>query len=457
MLLLRPIWDVDVFWQLKLGDLALDRGGLIWREPFSASHLGEPLASVSWLAQIVMAAERRIGGWSALQVCDAAVWLGGFLAAANAGRRLSAGPAGILAALVVAIAIALPSASLRPQSFAVLCFGLLLGLLAAPRPPIIKIAFGGVLLVVWQNLHPSVAVALFYLLARAVWGGFAKVTNRSTALPWTETVLMACGALALIATPLGFQIFAVSARNAAASTAMSANEWLPVWSRLNAPFWPSLLAMPVLFLSLVLLRHRKLDWQWLLPCLGLLVASVLVVRFSLFWAVSTIPVVAGLFTAPDHNEANLLPDSRLSVAVLAVAAAVALMINRPQFAATLPVGAIAALKSAQFKGVVYSELGWGGPLIDAGYPDWTVALDGRYYVYSDAELNLARTAGRIPNGLDLIEQKFRPQAILVDPRNSPALAARLRLEPTTWRSIYSSAGSVAFIKIKASASSQLQR
>src|SRR3546814_5999997 len=45
-LLLRRVWDVDIFWQLKLGELILARHGPVRTEPFSALHLGEPLTTI---------------------------------------------------------------------------------------------------------------------------------------------------------------------------------------------------------------------------------------------------------------------------------------------------------------------------------------------------------------------------------------------------------------------------
>src|SRR5215218_8325631 len=84
VLLLRPIYDVDIFWQLRLGELSLDRGAPVPTEPFAASHLGEPLPPLGWLGQIVYALARRAGGWPAVRALDALVWVGGFWAVAAA-------------------------------------------------------------------------------------------------------------------------------------------------------------------------------------------------------------------------------------------------------------------------------------------------------------------------------------------------------------------------------------
>src|SRR4051812_49659753 len=82
VLLLRPVYDVDIFWQLRLGELSLDHRGPVRTEPFAASHLGEPLTPLGWLGQMVYAVARQAGGWPAVRGLDAVVWVGGVWAVA---------------------------------------------------------------------------------------------------------------------------------------------------------------------------------------------------------------------------------------------------------------------------------------------------------------------------------------------------------------------------------------
>lgn len=445
ILLLRPIWDVDIFWQLKLGDLALDQGKLATEELFAARHLGEPAASLSWLAQIIMAMVRRVGGWSALQVFDATLWLGGFMAAAHAARRLTTCPAGLVGAVLMAFDAALPNASIRPQSFAVLCFGLLLALLASPRRWEVKAIAGLALLVLWQNLHPSVMIAALYLGARTAWSWLAVFKDRRHVQPRLETALLLGALTADIATPVGLAIFSVSSRNAAASSAMQVSEWLPLWSPRNLELLPVMIVLQVLFLVLVWFKRHRLDWQWLMPCLVLLAASALAVRFSLFWALSAIPVVAPLLAL--KRPISAAPRRGSALLAVALCAAVALVLHQPRFSQAIPRDAIAALQRTGVKGTIFAEIEWGGPLIDTGYPGWLVALDGRYYVYSNEELQLARIAGTSATGLDQIEEAYYPSAILVDPEFSPVLAARLRAQPAIWHEVFGRARAAAFMRI----------
>lgn len=448
LLLLRPIFDVDIFWQIKLGDMMLDRGGLVATEPFSASHLGEPLAQLSALGQIILAEVRRIGGWQALQVFDALVWLGGIVAASLAVRRTMSEPAGIVAALLLAFSFGISFSSVRPQSFAALGFGLLIALLISQRSWPIKLLLGAVLLVIWQNLHPSVAIAMLYVGARAGWGWLGVVLGRRTSLPVFETALALLAGLAMFATPAGIGILAISARNAAASTAMGVDEWEAAWSASNLALMPILAPFPLIVFALLFLHRDKLDWRWLFPCLVLFVATLFVARFGLFWAISTIPVIAALLTPQTEPDHLAVRDNAYSLLTLGIAAVVALTTHQVRFAEWLPVQGVAALKAQQVRGTIVAELPWGGPLIDAGYPNWQVALDGRYYVYTDAELTFARTFGASPTALMQIERTWAPSALLLDPQVSEVLIQQLRQNPKIWREIRTGDFSAAFVRIK---------
>jgi hypothetical protein len=156
--LLRPIWDVDIFWQFKLGELILAHGGPLRQEPFAATHLGQSMPTFAWLGQAVMAAVRHAAGWTGLRVFDAFCWLGGFLAVAWACRRRSDSALGVLMALAIAFLAGVPTASLRPQSFAALCFGLLLALLRLELKPWRTALLAVPLLLVWQKRHRSLQV-----------------------------------------------------------------------------------------------------------------------------------------------------------------------------------------------------------------------------------------------------------------------------------------------------------
>ena len=84
---------------------------------------------------------------------------------------------------------ALPHNSVRPQTFALFAFALFFAVYNSRRPAWVKVFVGGLILVIWQNLHPSVVVAgiaLAALLAADVWEWWrgAHRSNRGQPSPY---------------------------------------------------------------------------------------------------------------------------------------------------------------------------------------------------------------------------------------------------------------------------------
>lgn len=440
VLLSRPVWDVDVFWQLKLGELILARGGPLSSEPFAATHLGQPLPAFAWLGQAAMAALRLAFGWTGLRVVDALCWLGGFLAVAWACRRRSGSAAGVLLALAIAFLAALPTASLRPQSFGALCFGLMLMLLRLDLKPGRTVLYAVPLLVAWQNLHPSVSVAAVALGAHAAEGWWRRLRGNG-ASPWMVTLLALVACAAVLATPDGLAILALSAENARASAAMAVSEWLPLWDSVNR-----FEAVPVLLVAVVtnwvLLRNpRRIDCGELAVAIALFVMTVFAYRFVLFWAISLVPVVARAVPPP--------PVERRLRAWLAplglLAAAIVTPLLRPtHFADTIPLAAVERLRATGVKGTIFAHFPWGGPVIDAGYPGWNVAYDGRYYRYTPQEWEDYHRISSGGMGLAEIDRRYHPVAFVLSPQWNATLIAMLGADSGKWQRLFTSPTVVVF-------------
>lgn len=415
----------------------LDTGRLVTREPFAASHLGEPLVPMSALAQVLLAAVRRWAGWRGVQVMDALCWTGGFLAAGLAARRRGASPAGVAIAPFVCLAIALPFSGLRPQSFAVLCFGLLVLLLAQDCPLRRLLPAAAVLLVVWQNLHPSVSIAVVWLGARAGIGWLLRFAGKRTVLPWAETALTVIAALAMFATPAGVDILAVSVSNAAMSAFMGATEWLSPFDPGSRAFLPQLLVLNGLALALLVWRRRAVRLEDALSALVFLALGMVSARFLLFWALAAVVPLAGRDGdgKADAREWLLFPAGLLVALVVAMAKGPVAM--PPNY----PASGLASLRAAGVQGSIYATFGFGGAAIDAG---WQVALDGRYYRYDKAEWAEVKAIrdGRVD--LAALQARFHPSAWLVDVSLEPALVEALRRDPH-WRQVQSDGVSAAFV------------
>jgi hypothetical protein len=439
-LLARPVWDVDVFWQLRLGELILAHGAPILKEPFAVNHLGERLPAFAWLGQALMADVRLLTGWTGLRIFDALCWLGGFLIVAGACRRRSSSAAGVLLALAIAFLAALPLASVRPQSFAALGFGALLALLRLELKRWQTTVLALPLFLVWQNLHPSVSVAAIALAARAAVGWWYRLREKRQA-PWEMTLLALAAAAAILVTPDGWTILHLSAVNARASAAMGVSEWLPLWDAGNR-----FEAVPVLLVAVVtswvLLRHpRRIDCQELAVSIALFAMTAFAYRFVLFWAISLIPLVARAVPPPSaerHVPAWLAP-------LILLAAAITIPLLRPtHFAASIPIAAIERLRATGVKGTIFAHFPWGGPVIDTGYPGWVVVYDGRYYRYTAQEWDAYQRMSSGAASLAEIDRRYRPAGFVLSPQWNAALIVELRGDARNWQLLFADQTAVVF-------------
>jgi hypothetical protein len=88
-------------------------------------------------------------------------------------------------------------------------------------------------------------------------------------------------------------------------------------------------------------------------------------------------------------------------------------------------------------------------LIDAGYPDWAVAYDGRYYRYTSEEWRRYSQTMRGQVGLKELDHIYHPAAYLLMPGRNDALITALRAASGAWREIYADSTCVVFVRGKA--------
>lgn len=284
-------------WLLALAPAAmlvvlLAAGAVPRQEPFLATHFGE-----AWLGQAVMAAVHRAFGLTGLRVFDALCRLGGFLLVAAACRRRSGSAGGVLLAVAVAFLTALPLASIGPQTFAVLCFGALLALLRLEMKPWQTSVLAVPLLLVWQNLHPSVGVAAVALAAHAA-VGWRDSWRTGIPGPWETSLLALIAAAMMFATPDGWTILSLLADSARVGGAMGVSGWLPLWHTINRFVAVPTLLAAVVASWLLLCNPRRIDGAELLTAIVFFALTVVTYRFVLFWAIALVPPIARAVPPP---------------------------------------------------------------------------------------------------------------------------------------------------------------
>jgi hypothetical protein len=447
--LLNPVHDTDLFWQVKFGDLMLDRGGPVWTEPFYPDATDRRSIPVSPLAQIWYAVVRRIGGWELVKLLDAVLWALAFTIPALAARRkydISRGwPAAI--AIVIGALTASKFYMTRPQTFAMLGMGTFLAVILANGSLRWKVAIGAVVLVVWQNLHPSAIVGgmVSGILASIGWL-FTFIQGRPK--PWSEALFVLLSLAAMFATPAGTDILQVMRDNNDRVAVFRVTEWLPLFDPANQGVrTPSLIGLSLTAIMMVI-RWRRIDMAWMSVAIVLAGLTVWSHRFVVFFGVAAVPVWvqawSGLVPSPITVRFATRVHLLLMVAWLGLAYAGLRAGRLPLWNAWFPLEAIAALEREQVSGPIFTTTNWGGLLTDRGFPGWRVTHDGRYYARTHEECRwyLEAIHGDVP--VEAIEQRHRPVAFFLSPEHTK-LAQNL-LATDRWRQSYADPFAVVIVR-----------
>lgn len=442
---MRPDELSDLGWQLRLGERILQSGSPFLGETWAARHLGEPLVPNAWLAQLLFAKARMMGGWPLLRAFDAVIWLASLLVMASTAKRRETRPLAILLALAIGFALALPAISIRPQAFGALAFALTFGPMQAIKSWRKAALIGAPLFVLWQNLHPSVALAaaILGMVAAGLWvRHFIGRGDR----PWPATVLAGLAVAAIFATPAGAGIFAFAWQNELASKAVGATEWFPVWEPVNRIFLLPVAASAVLAAT-VLVRHRRSEiLVEALVWAGTLALAVIATRFILFYALALIPILTRCrlgSTLPTHSRTA----AATTVSAAAIMGSLAVLAFLPvRISAVVPSRAISQMPALAGNGTIYCDPAYGGAIIDAASASARVSMDGRFYLYSRDEIALFNATDRQNGSLGAIVRRYNPSTFLLSEERSSALVRELRSSPGHWQETTGDQGAVLFVK-----------
>ena len=200
LLIFPPALVVNDSWLNLMAGREVVEHGLPSRDEITVYGLGATWTDQQWLAQVFMYGVYSLGGFALLSLATATFVVAAFSIAATAARQLGAGARAIWV-MFLPVLVAAPWAwSIRAQMLALPLYTALLWLLATEaRKPSRRIWLALPLLVVWANVHGSVALGALLVMLLAVY----ELIRRRGATWARDLALLVLAPLAVLATPYG--------------------------------------------------------------------------------------------------------------------------------------------------------------------------------------------------------------------------------------------------------------
>jgi hypothetical protein len=284
---IAPMSTVDLAYQVRVGDLMRVSGSILRTDPLTFTAAGQAWLNQQWGSSLLLSLGYSAGGWAGLALLRSL--LVGFavgLVFWTARRWLPVRPAASLA--LVAFIVGIGALALRAQLFGIVCFILVVALIAdrRERP---RLAFVVPLVVLaWTNLHGS-----FFLGGGAAALAFFADLRAPAATRWQSAAILALAAAASAVTPFGPGSWSYAA---GLSTNGDVARLVTEWQRTSPlSFEGGLFYFSVLVATLVLVAARRRDGRWpsapgLLWLGGLIVVGAWAERGVVWWAFGA-PVV----------------------------------------------------------------------------------------------------------------------------------------------------------------------
>jgi hypothetical protein len=408
---IRPLGDGDILTHIVVGK------HLFGTSILTESEILEPVW-VSWLAYWMFAKIDVLAGLSGVKGLNLALLWGTFVLAGTWTVLLRSPTADVdntrLVPLTIGVvsgwSVSLTNAAARPQSFAYLAFAGCLLLLELGGRRIVNTKWLALLvfvvMVLWQNLHPSVVLALPLF-------GYYIITRRIPV--W----ILALPCLAMLCTPDGWNIFHWSMVNMRISRELlGVSEWLPPWSPAVRGamiyFWAVAALTTVGYVvSLQKGWGRNVEGVLSLLFLALTLSSS---RFGVFWALVNIPVVVNLcerlWTMPLGRITLTALSGRMIQGTLVVGMAANVALCPNTLAADQPLAMLAEVKRNFPVAKIFNYREAGGLLEYVGYPGWRVFVDGRLYLFDREIWDLYHSVALVTNS-EVVERVISSHDLLV--------------------------------------------
>ena len=203
LLVLMPGELVQDSWSTLVSGREIANHGLPHRETLTVMAHGVSWIDQQWLSQIVFYELFQAGGYRLILLVHVALIASAFGLALVAARLRGASPLSVFLVACACFFVAPWGWQMRAQSFAPLLFvGVLWLLIADERAGSRRVFLVLPLLVVWANLHGSVALAA----ALVALYGLVRLVDRKRREPLKGVALMMLGPLAVLCSPYGLSL-----------------------------------------------------------------------------------------------------------------------------------------------------------------------------------------------------------------------------------------------------------
>lgn len=450
------IYNYDIWWHLKTGELILT-DGIPETDPFSFTSAGNPWITHEWLAQVIFYLIYRLGGLKLLILIKGIATAATALILFNFARCKNIYAP--VAAAVVMLAIAGLSFRIfaRPHLFTFIFLSLLITILfldSGSGKSFIRRRWLVIpaIMLSWVNMQAGFFIGLgiyWIVVLREILINFEykstlKQRLKKYALPGLFATLIC------FINPNGYKMFTYPvhvAGNPLFKTTIS--EWVsPLY--LGPEEWLAKIilgAMLLFGLVAAILNIRKR------PDISLI---VLVAGAASIWAMRNVAdymiiAAAGIFSIPALPRLKQIPFykiARFGIPLLASIWSIMLFGLVRGYQADngrlgleikegfIPEGSVKYLKETGFKGNIVNILQDGGYLIFHGYPDWKVFVDGRLLVYGQGQINNYRlVADGRPGAMELLDELNASAAVLPMPPKMGKLRTLLSADER-WALVY---------------------
>lgn len=447
---LAPLAETDLFFHLKLGEIILARHRIPFRNLFSFTYPDHPDPDLAWGFQVLVALLHRAGGFSAIVVGKAVLFVAALALVIRSARRGGASALGAAAAATLAVLACEQRLVERPHLVTFVGLGALgLGLVEAERGrDRLHLAPLGTL--VWANFHAGVFLAPgvlgLYGAGLAIDRALARRGGHTVAGPSLArlAILGALCAAATFATPAGTRLPSYLIWH----TGLDSTRVIEEFRRADPWDDPWLFVLGGACGLAVLVAPEARRARRLLPLLAVGWLAVRSVRFAAEWSLLAAPLAADGFSRLERALGSRRIRAALAAAGLAALAAVTVAERRARgFAIGLdpdvvPFAAIDFVTRSGLRERLYHDLDVGCYLAWEGWPRFRVFQDARLPAYPD-DFHRALDEPS-PAAFDALLRRFSVDAALIA---EPAINMRAgAFDPEEWALVYRARDALVFAR-----------